>query len=102
MKPRFSISNLLLVTAIIGILLAWYLERRQLIATLSTVIKDDTVLFNEAAAQKQFRQVDDVRSSDDGRLDHLSTSIWRDINTLKDLSDLFHKRIADLQTISVK
>ncbi len=30
MKVRFSISNLLLLTAIVGIVIAWYLDRTQL------------------------------------------------------------------------
>jgi hypothetical protein len=30
MKVRFSISNLLLLTALVGVLVAWYLDHRQL------------------------------------------------------------------------
>ena len=48
MKPRFSISNLLLLTALIATVLGWYLDRTQLsqkyqvnTALLTSIFKDD-------------------------------------------------------------
>ena len=61
-RPRFSISNLLLLTAIVGLCIAWYLDHKRIAdenKSLNFVVSHATMFLKDALIRVQ-RPADDL------------------------------------------
>jgi hypothetical protein len=92
MRIRFSISNLLLLTALVGVLIAWYLDNRRL----SNTVRELTDLLNQPSEEGKLL-VNDAIMRARGEI-AFATRLQQDNNLSQDTKDEIARRIRILQT----